>query len=331
MKKVLAVVLALALVAIPVIFFQQQAQAKTYRIATVVKLSGVGWFDRMEEGVERFRKDTGHDAFQVGPAKADAAQQVQLIEDLIAQRVDAIVVVPFSVPAVEPVLKKARDRGIVVITHEASNINPASADWDIEAFDNAAYGENFMKHMAKAMGNEGEYAVFVGSLTSETHNQWVDAAIAYQKANYPKMKLATDKLESYDDQQTAYAKTKELLRAFPNLKGIQGSASSDPAGAGLAVEEMGLQGKVHVVGTSIPSVSGQYVRSGAVDMIGFWDPADAGYAMNQLAVMVLEGKEIKEGIDLGIPGYDNLKRDGHVLMGQAWVDATKENIDNYNF
>ena len=44
---------------------------------------------------------------------------------------------PFSVEAVEPVLKKARDRGIVVVSHEASNIT--NVDYDIEAFDNLAY------------------------------------------------------------------------------------------------------------------------------------------------------------------------------------------------
>ncbi|MGE5508552.1 MAG: autoinducer 2 ABC transporter substrate-binding protein [Chitinophagales bacterium] len=325
MKKTVVLMLALALVAM----MGQMAFAKTYTIATVVKLSGVGWFNRMEEGVTKFGKDHPNvKAFQVGPAKADAALQVQIIEDLIAQKVDAITVVPFSVEALEPVLKKARDKGIVVITHEAAN--QKNMDWDIEAFDNTAYGEEFVKALAKQMGNEGEWAGFVGSFTSKSHNQWVDGAVAYAKKNFPKMKFV-GKFEAYDDQQKAYEKTKELLKAYPNLKGIQGSASTDPAGAGLAVEEMKLQGKVHVVGTSIPSVSGQYVKSGAVDMIGFWDPADAGYAMNQLALMMLEKKPIKAGIDLGVPGYNKLKADGKVLYGQAWVHVTKANLDKYPF
>lgn len=325
MKKTISLVLALLLVA----SLTQLAFAKTYTIATVVKLSGVGWFNRMEEGVKRFAKDHPNmKIFQVGPAKADAALQVQIIEDLIAQKVDAICVVPFSVEALEPVLKKARDKGIVVITHEAAN--QKNMDWDIEAFDNTAYGEEFVKALAKRMNNEGQWAGLVGSFTSKSHNQWVDGAVAYAKKHYPKMKFV-GKFEAYDDQQKAYEKTKELLKAYPNLKGIQGSASTDPAGAGLAVEEMGLQGKVHVVGTSIPSVSGQYVKSGAVDMIGFWDPADAGYAMNQLALMMLEKKPIKAGIDLKVPGYNKLKQDGKVLYGQAWVHVTKENLSKYNF
>ncbi len=328
MKRLLSVVVVLSLLLGSLAVFAATAEAKSYTIATVVKLSGVGWFNRMEQGVNKFAKDTGHNAFQVGPEKADAALQVQIIEDLIAQKVDAICVVPFSVEALEPVLKKAMDKGIVVITHEAAN--QQNMHWDIEAFDNTAYGEEFIKALAEYMDYEGEWAGFVGSFTSKSHNQWVDGAVAYAEKNYPNLKFI-GKFEAYDDQQRAYEKTRELLKAYPNLKGIQGSASTDPAGAGLAVEELGLQDEVFVVGTSIPSVSGQYLRSGATKMIGFWDPADAGYAMNKLAVMVLEGQEVTAGIDLGVPGYNNLSLEGRVLTGQAWVHVTAENVDQYDF
>ena len=90
------------------------------KIATVVKIAGIQWFNRMEEGVKQFAGDTGDDAFQVGPAQADPQQQVALIEDMIAQGVDALAVVPMSPEALEPVLGKAMEQGITVITHEAA-------------------------------------------------------------------------------------------------------------------------------------------------------------------------------------------------------------------
>lgn len=302
---------------------------KKYKIATVVKLTGVAWFNRMEEGVKKFAKETGNDAFEVGPPQADAALQVKMIEDLIAQKVDAICVVPNSPEALEPVLKRARDAGIVVIAHEASNAQ--NVDYDIEAFDNTAYGAHFMDQLAKAMGEKGEYGVFVGFLTSKSHNEWVDGAIARQKEKYPNMKLGVDKIETAEDQQKAYEKTKELLKAHPSITGLQGSAMTDVPGAARAVEEMGLTGKVHVIGTSLVSVAGDYLKSGAADSIGFWDPADAGYAMNKLAVTVLEKKQVATGLDLGLPGYDKLTLKGKVLSGQAWVDVTKANAAKYNF
>jgi len=305
------------------------AQDKKFNIVTVVKISGIQWFNRMEEGVKKFAADTGNNAYQVGPAKADAQLQVQLLEDAIAQKVDAIAVVPFSPEALEPVLKKARDAGIKVISHEASTIQ--NVDWDIEAFKNAAYGEHFMKSLGECMGGKGEYAVFVGSLTSKSHNQWVDAAIAYQKANFPDMKMVGSKNETNDDQQQAYAKTQELLRAFPNVRGFEGSASTDVAGIGLALEERGMGKDTCVVGTSLPSIATQYLDTGSVDMISFWDPSLAGYAMNKVAVMLLDGKEPTDGMDLGIPGYEKVSFDGKVIYGQAWVDVTKDNAKDYPF
>lgn len=305
------------------------AQDNTYDIATVVKVSGIQWFNRMQEGVNDFAADTGHNAFQVGPAQADAQQQVQLLDDMIAQGVDAIAVVPFSPEALEPVLTRAREAGITVIAHEASNIE--NVDWDIEAFSNSGFGENLMRNLGECLGGEGEYAIFVGSLTSRTHNEWVDAAVAYQEENFPGMTLVGSKNETFDDQQNAYSATQELLRAYPNVRGFQGSASTDVAGIGLALEERGMADDTCVVGTSLPSIAGQYLETGAVDMISFWDPALAGYAMNRLAVMVLEGEEIVEGMDLGLEGYESIEMDGKVLYGQAWVEVTAENAGDYPF
>lgn len=250
--------------------------ASDLTFTTVVKIAGINWFNRMEEGVKKFGADTGINASLVGPAEADAAQQIPIIEDLIAQGVDALCVIPMDPTQLDPVLQKARDAGIVVITHEASN--QINMDWDIEAFDNMAFGAGLMDRLAAEMGEEGEYAVFVGSLGSKTHNEWVDGGINRQKEAYPNMVMVGDKNESFDDAEIAYQKAKEILAAYPNIKGFQGSASTDVAGIGRAIEEAGLQDEVSVVGTSLPSIAGDLLTTGAIDAIGFWDPAVAGEA-----------------------------------------------------
>jgi simple sugar transport system substrate-binding protein len=305
------------------------AAASDLTFVTVVKIAGINWFNRMEEGVLAWGKDQGVNATLVGPAEADAAQQIPIIEDLIAQGVDALCVVPMDPTQLDPVLQKAMDAGIVVVTHEASN--QQNMDYDIEAFDNTAFGAGLMDRLAAEMGEEGEYAVFVGSLGSKTHNEWVDGAIARQKETYPNMTMVGDKNESFDDAEIAYQKAKEILAAYPNIKGFEGSASTDVAGIGRAVEEAGLQDEVAVVGTSLPSIAGDLLYSGAIDAIGFWDPAVAGAACNQIAKMKIQGEEVGVGSDLGIPGYENLTGEGNVLYGDAavYVDAT--NAADYPF
>ena len=313
--------------------YSVQAQGKKYTIVTVVKITGINWFNRMEEGVKKYAKDTGNTATQTGPSTADAAQQAAIIEDLIAKKPDAIAVVPFSPETLEPVLKKAMARGIKVITHEADN--QVNTLYDIEAFDNVAFGANLNARLAKCMGGSGKWAVFVGSLTSKTHNQWADGGIANAKKN-PGMTLVESKQETADDADQAYQKAKELIRKYPDIKGFQGSASTDVAGIGRAVEEAGLEGKTCVYGTSLPSIAGKYMDSGAVDGIGFWDPADAGYIMNKVAQLVLQGKKITNGMDLGIKGYNKVsvtkgKGAGMIVRGNAFVDVDKGNYKNYNF
>ena len=111
---------------------------------------------------------------------------------------------------------------------------------------------------------------------------------------------------------------------------------ADPAGIARAVDEMGMTGKVHIVGTSLVSVCGKYVRDGVIDMISFWDPAAAGYAMNELALRILNGEEIGEGTALTVQGYEKLALDSandKTLLAQAWIDVDKSNVDDplYNF
>jgi simple sugar transport system substrate-binding protein len=296
---------------------------------TVVKIAGINWFNRMEDGVVAWGKDAGVNATLVGPAQADAAQQIPIIEDLIAKGVDALCVVPMDPTQLDPVLKKAMDAGIIVITHEASN--QVNMHFDIEAFDNMAFGAGLMDRLAASMGEEGEYAMFVGSLGSKTHNEWVDGGINRQLEAYPNMKMVGDKNESFDDSEIAYQKAKEILAAYPNIKGFQGSASTDVAGIGRAVEEAGLQDVVSVVGTSLPSIAGDLLFSGAIDAIGFWDPAVAGAACNRIAQMLLAGETVGEGTDLGIDGYNNLIAVGNVLYGDAAVYVDASNADQYPF
>ncbi|MEJ1938581.1 substrate-binding domain-containing protein, partial [Nostoc sp. NIES-2111] len=74
---------------LPVVAF---AQEKT--MVTVVKIAGIPWFNALEKGVQKGGKDFSINATMVGPANVDPAQQVKLLEDLIAKKVDVIGLVP---------------------------------------------------------------------------------------------------------------------------------------------------------------------------------------------------------------------------------------------
>jgi simple sugar transport system substrate-binding protein len=309
--------------------------AENPTIVTVVKVTGISWFNRMDDGVKEFGKDNPNiSVYQTGPGRADAAQQLKIIDDLIAKKVSAIAVVPYDPPTLEPALKKAMDRGIKVVTHEADNEKNTMVD--VEAFDNSAYGAALNDRLASCMHDEGKWATMVGSLGSRSQVQWANGGIDNAKKKFAKMQLVETNLETNNDGEHAYEVAKEVLRKHPDIKGFQGSSSLDVIGIGRAVEEAGLQGKICVYGTGLPTEAGKYLESGAINGIAFWDPKLAGMAMNKIAKMLLDGKTVENGADLGLPGYEKVTVSkgpgkGIIVRGQGWVSVDKSNYKQYNF
>ncbi|MFV0451548.1 MAG: autoinducer 2 ABC transporter substrate-binding protein [Propioniciclava sp.] len=311
-----------------------EAGGGDYTIVIVPKDSTNPWFVRMEEGVNRYAADTGMDVYQKGPSEFGAEMQAQVIRDLIAQDVDALGVVPVDPGALEPVLKEAMDAGIVVVTHEGAT--QENTQYDMEAFNNTAYGAFIMDNLAEAMGEEGVYTTMVGNVTNASHNEWADGGVAHQEEAYPNMTLleAEPRVESQDDGEVAYQKAKELLKKYPDLKGIMGTSSFDAPGVARAIDELGLQGKVFTSGTGMPASNKAILESGAVSALTLWDPADAGYALAALATKVLEGEAIENGVDLGVEGYTDMQfaeGSDKVLEGSGWIVITAENVDSFGF
>lgn len=309
-----------------------QIAEKKYKIATLVKVDGTPWSARMRTGVRRFAHNTGHDAFMVGTSVADGTLQAQMVEELINQGVDAICIVPFSVSAVEPALRKAREKRIVIVAQEASNI--LNADVIIEPFDNKAWGEHLMDKLAIYMKHSGPYATVAPNYDSQHHMEWLSAAVNRQLEKYPDMKLVSDPKEDHDNPARSYARTKEMLGKFNDLRGILGFSIVSCPSAALAVETAGRQETVNVVGVSLVSECKTYLEAGSLRLISFWDPADASYAMNVAALMILEAWEIHDGTDLGVKGYNNLQASPHksnLFFGKGWKDVTYANMAHYPF
>jgi simple sugar transport system substrate-binding protein len=305
---------------------------KDMTMVTVVKLKGIAWFDRMEVGVKNFAQRTGVDAREEGSNDVSPEKQIQIIQDLIPQKPTAITVVPNSPEALSNVLKQARDQGIIVVSHEATGIK--NVDVDIEAFDNAVYGAQIMDSLGKCMGGQGKYVQFVGGLTAKTHMEWVGAALKEQQAKFPGMTRVEDPIESTDNENAAYEKAKEILAKYPDIKGFEGSAGNDVPGIARAVEEAGLQDSTCVMGTSIPSAAAKYLANGSIDKIFFWDPALAGEAQLQIAMILAQGGKIEEGTDLGIEGYHSLKKIAgydNVFVGNASVEADAQTAASFKF
>ncbi len=293
-------------------------------IGVVVKIGGIPWFNAMNEGIKKQAAKLGADAFMVGPTSADPALQVRAIEDLIAQKVDVIGVVPNDAEVLEPVLERAQKAGIKVITHESPK--QKNTDYDFELASVKGFGEAYAKDLIKAMDGHGGYAVFVGSLTVPLHNAWADAAIAYIKQHAPGMTLIGDRYGVAENVDQSRSTALDLMRAHPDLKGFLAFGSQGPIGAARAVAERHLGGKVVVLGPFSPGQGRRLVHQGVLTGGYMWNPELAGEIFVSLGAMLVKGDKITDGTK--IPGLGVVHPDGHNLIVDQLVNLNKDTVDD---
>jgi len=289
-------------------------------VVVVVKIAGIPWFNRMAVGVERASKQLGLKASLVGPSTADAAAQVAMVEDLVNRGVAAIAVVPTDAKALVPVFTRARQKKIVILTHE-SPFETAAIDWDVETIDSDAYGRLAVDEMVRGLQRVGArcsearpcgFVMLVGGLTVPLHNYWADVALKYVRDKYPALKELTSRLPTAESVEDSRRAVLDLFKTYGDkLNGVIGWGSLGPLGAAAAVREKGLKNKVVVGGSAIPSSAVTYLSDGSMKWAQLWDPADAGFAMVYVAKQMIDGKKISGGMQ--IPGIGTISIKGKVI------------------
>ncbi len=331
-KKVLVLLAVFMMLTALTACGSKSKSSDVYQIALVAKHEGIPWFDDMRKGVDEFSQDNEGKvkAWQIAPEGGDPAKQVQMVEDLIAQGVDAIVVVPNDPDAMRPVLERAKDKGIVIISHEAAGLTDV-VDYDIEAFDNKTFGELMFDELASAMGGKGKFAAMVGGLTMETHMDWYEAGMKHIKANYPEMTpVSSQPYEDKNDDKIAKDKAIEILNAHPDLDGFVGTSVSAGSNMASVLKERNNK-EIKVVSLGIPSVSGPYLEEGFMNHAQTWRPADVGYAGVNLAYKILSGEDIEDGLNLGRDGYENVKVENKIVYGNAPLIMKKGTFEAGNY
>lgn len=298
-----------------------------YEIAVVVKVVGIDYFTVFEDGVKKFADEYGVNAYVTGPSTADAAEQVNIIEDLVNSGVDALVVVPNDATVLESVLASAQEKGVKVVTCESPD--QVGADYDVEMIINDAFAELVAEDAAKACGGSGQYALYVGSLTVPLHNAWADHVEEYLGEKYPDMKLCTDRIACGEDAALARETTLDLLKTYDDLNCVIGFGSQGPIGAAEALTEEGLIGEVSVLGNIIPSEGSSYLESGAITSGYLWSPADHGYAGCYIAKTLLDGGAIDDSF--AIPDMGDSVLENNTLWIDNPITITADNWESFGF
>ena len=308
---------------------QQAAGSSGQYIFTGISKVNVPWFASYEKKLHQFGQEYGVTTSYQAPSSADEALQVRTIEDAINQGANAVLVVPNDANSLVPVFQRAKQRNVVVITHESPD--QPNADFDVEMIDNSTYGAKFVDEIVKVIGPTGEYAIYVGSLTVPAHNIWADGTERYAAEKYPGLKLVASRFPVGEDRNLARQNTLELIQTYPNLKGIICYGSEGAPGAGQAIRERGLQGRIAVAGTTTPNAIREFIKDGSVSAAIIWDSGDASFTMAYLAKMILDGKRSDIRPGLNIPGIGQPKFEGINLIFDKPLVLDRNNVDNYDF
>ena len=235
------------------------AHAENKKIALVVKALGIGFFEAANKGAQEAAKELGDvEVIYTGPTTTTAEGQIEVINSLIAQKVDAIAVSANDTDALVPALKKAMDRGIKVISWVSGvakdgrlmHLNPSSSP---------LIGNMIIKLAADQLPDGGDVAVLSATATSTNQNVWIEEMKKVQ-GNYKGINVVAT-VYGDDLADKSYRETQGLIQSYPNLKAIIAPTSVGIVAAAQAVEDAG-KGRPDQRHRSRPSLGNGRSRQG---------------------------------------------------------------------
>jgi rhamnose transport system substrate-binding protein len=305
------------------------AAAEEMRIALVVKALGIGFFEAAAKGAEEAANEIGDvKIIYTGPTETTAEGQIEVINALIAQKVDAIAVSANDTDALVPTLKKAMQRGITVISWD-SGVAPEGRSVHLNPSSNPLIGNMIIKLAADHMPDGGDVAVLSATTTSTNQNIWIDE-MKKVMPNYPGINLVTT-VYGDDLADKSYREATGLLQTYPDLKAIIAPTSVGIVAAAQAVADAGKIGQVNVTGLGLPSEMAGAVESGASDSFAIWNPIDLGYSAAMIAYHLAKGDaEAKPGAEIPMGRMGALTLDDNLegAMADPFV-YDKSNIEEF--
>ncbi len=297
-------------------------------VGVMPKAKGDPYFISCRVGAEEAAKKLNVDLIWDGPTGLDAAKQNEVVEGWITRGVDAISVSVENAPGISTVLRKARARGIKVVTWDA-DAEANARDYFINQATPEDIGNTLVDETAQLIGDSGQVAIITGALSAANQNIWIAFMRQRIAKAHPNLKLVTVR-PSDDDRDKAFSETQTLLKVYPALKAVIGISAPAVPGMGEAIKQSGRT-DVKVLGLSLPNLCKPYVHGGYIQAVVLWDTKNLGY-LAVAAPAALVRKTLRPGQSvLEVPELGKLAIQGSdIILGKP-VIFRKDNIDRYNF
>lgn len=300
---------------------------KPITIAMMPKSKGNAYFIACRKGAEEAAKELGVDLLWDGPTDPDPARQNEVIDTWITRGVDAIAVAVENREAISTVLRKAKERGILVVTWDSDSLSDAR-DLFVNQATPEGIAEALMDNAARILHNKGDFAIITASLTAANMIEWQKQIEIRRKEKYPDMRMV--ELRPCDDiQKKAFEVATTIMNARPSVKLIMAICSPAVPGAAEAVKQAG-RSDVKVIGLGLPNDNKRYVHEGITDTVILWNTMDLGYLTVYTAYALKTG-QLKPGATSFRAGRLSVEIKGdNVLLGKPFA-FNKENINRFDF
>ncbi|NLK06361.1 MAG: rhamnose ABC transporter substrate-binding protein [Spirochaetales bacterium] len=310
---------------------KEEAVKGDKEIVILVKSMGNGFFDAVFKGSQEAAAELGGiKTTYMGPPQATAEGQIEIIETLIAQRVDGIAISANDSDALIPVTKKAMAAGIKVISFD-SGINVGGRIVDLLPSNAELIGRQQIQLAAELTNNTGDVAVLSASAQATNQNLWIDwMKQEIKDAKYSKMKLV-EVVYGDDAPDKSYREAVSLMQKYPNLKAIICPTTVGLLATAQAVKDAGKTGVVEVTGLGLPSEMKGYILDGTCRQMALWNPIDLGYTSTYILNALIDGTNdgaVGDVIPAGRMNSVKVEKDGLIYMSTPYV-FNKDNIEQF--
>jgi rhamnose transport system substrate-binding protein len=297
-------------------------------IGVMPKAKGDPYFVSCRAGAEEAARELGIELLWDGPTGLDAAKQNEIVENWITRKVDAIAVAVENRAGISTVLRKARERGIKVLTWDA-DAEPDARDFFVNQATAEGIGNALTDEAARLLGGTGEFAIITGALSAANQNEWISFIRKRIAEKHPGLKLVAIR-PSDDDRDKAFAEAQTLLKVYPSVKLLMAISAPALPGSAEAVRQAGRK-DVNVIGLSLPNINKPYVHDGVVQTVVLWNTRDLGYLAVYASALVTQNKLAPGALTLSAGRLGQIEIRGSEIILGAPMLFNKANIDRFDF
>jgi ribose transport system substrate-binding protein len=269
------------------------------------------FWQAVKKGSEQAAADLGVEITFEGPeSEAMVDKQVEMFQTALDKKPAAICLAAVDSKAFEPLLQKAKEANIPVIGFDSgvdSDIPVTTASTD-----NIAAAAMAADKMVELIGGEGEVAVIAHDQTSRTGIDRVKGFTDQIKNKYPNVTIVDTQYGGGDHLKSTDL-AKAIIQAHPNLKGFFGANEGSIIGVLNAVKELGMEGKITVIGYDSGKQQMDAIRSGAQAGAITQNPIGIGYKCVEAAYKAYKGESLPKTIDTGFMWYDKTNIDSEEI------------------